>query len=271
MKRSAILLVLAFSAAYCEDKPAAPQSAAPPSVAPPMPTATGIPPLPWLGIKVARPASDTRAQLPDLPNGIGFLVSSIDDGGPAFTAGIQPMDVVWKLDDQLLANEAQLTVLLRMKKPGEKVEISLFRQGKPMVLPITLASAPPNSRIVSPYLLDIPILPGVPGMPIRVVNLTERSARLETSDGKAELRENGDTFLVKITNASNATIYEGALGDHPDLTGIPEAWKNRVCALRRALENALNGRSMDVVRQPRPRVIPPSHPLPDALNNPSDR
>jgi len=269
MKWSAILLMLAVSAAFCEDKPVT--VTAVPTVVPPMPAASGIPQLPWLGVKVARPDSATRAQLPELPNGIGFLVSSIDEGGPAVAAGIQPMDVVWKLDDQLLANEAQLTVLLRLKKPGDKVDISLFRQGKPMIVPITLAPAPPNYRILSPALVDTAILPGAPGMPMRVVNVAERSARLETSDGKAELRENGDSLLVKITNIENATIYEGALRNHDDLTGIPEAWKHRVCALHRALENALNGRSMDMVRQPRPRVVPPSQASQGDQNRPSDR
>jgi hypothetical protein len=269
------MLMLALSAAHSADKPTAPLPVVLPPVVqpstPPLPAVPGIPPLPWLGVKVARPDSATRAQLPDLPNGIGFLVSSIDDGGPAVTAGIQPMDVVWKLDDQLLANEAQLTVLLRLKKPGEKVDLSLFRQGKPMVVPITLASPPANSHIVSPSLMDTAILPGAPGMPMRVVNVAERCARLETSDGKAELRENGDTFLVKITNSENATIYEGPLASHGDLTGIPEAWRHRVCALQRALENALNGRSMDMIRQPRPRVVPPAQPAPDTQNRTSDR
>ncbi len=261
------MLMLVFPASYAQDKPGQTASS---TIEAPATASVKIPPLPWLGVKVMHPDSATRAQLPSLPNGIGFLVSSLDEGGPALTAGIQPMDVIWKLDDQLLANEAQLNVLLRLKKSGQKVTLSLFRQGQPMIVPIILSSVPPNLRVLSPPLMDTAVLPGTPGMPMRIVNVAERSARLETSDGKAELRENGDCYMVKITNAKNAVIFEGSLGSHGDLTDIPDTWKIRIGALRRALENALNGRAMDMVRQPRPRVVLPSQPSADAVNRPSE-
>src|SRR6476646_7894543 len=80
---------------------------------------------PWLGFRVTKPDDTTRAHLPDLPAGIGFVILTVDAKGPAEACGLQPRDVIWKFGDQLLVNEAQLVTLLRLRKPGEVVSISL--------------------------------------------------------------------------------------------------------------------------------------------------
>ncbi len=60
------------------------------------------PPQAWLGVQLAKPEPSMVAHLPDLPKGMGFLVSSVDRGGPADQAGVATFDVIWKLDDQML-------------------------------------------------------------------------------------------------------------------------------------------------------------------------
>ena len=90
------------------------------------------PPRAWLGLEVSKPDETITAHLPDLPQGIGFVIRSIEKGGPAETAGLRDLDVICKFNDQLLVNESQLAALLRLANPGEEVKLTGFRAGKPL-------------------------------------------------------------------------------------------------------------------------------------------
>ena len=56
-----------------------------------------------------------------------FYVVFVERGSPAAEAGLLQNDVLEKLDDQLLVNTAQFTVLVRSKKPGDEVTLSVIR------------------------------------------------------------------------------------------------------------------------------------------------
>jgi hypothetical protein len=84
----------------------------------------------WLGFEVSRADDAVRAQLPKLPKGMGFVISKVEANGPARRAGVEAMDVLWRLNDQFLINEAQLASLLQLYKAGDVVELTLFRGGE---------------------------------------------------------------------------------------------------------------------------------------------
>ncbi len=124
MKPSLIAAVLLGTAWFASAQPVA--SGADAVIAPqPAPRA-------WLGLRVAKPDKSITVHVPSLPPGIGFVVISTDEGGPARAAGIREYDLLWKLGDQMLVNEAQLAALLRLSKPGDEVVLSGFRGGKPL-------------------------------------------------------------------------------------------------------------------------------------------
>jgi S1-C subfamily serine protease len=58
----------------------------------------------WLGLQVSKPDPSMTSQLPSLPQGIGFVIASVDEDGPAQTAGLKKFDLLWKLGDQMLVN-----------------------------------------------------------------------------------------------------------------------------------------------------------------------
>ena len=91
---------------------------------PPLMAPTGRP---WLGLQLDKATPSMSAQIPALPPGIGFVIKSIDPQGPAEAAKCRLFDVVWKMGDQLLVNEAQLATLLRLHKPGEEITFAVFR------------------------------------------------------------------------------------------------------------------------------------------------
>lgn len=228
---------------------------------PPAPPKFPQAPQAWLGLQVTKPDPTITAQLPSLPVGIGFVIKSIDETGPAKAAGLQELDVLWKLGDQMLVNEGQLAALLRLSKPGDPVTLAGFRAGQPLAVTLKLGIAPHLKRPFPGDLVDAAILAGDCGGPMRVVNVAERLATYSTDEGSAVVRQDGNVYKVKIQGPQNELIYQGDLPADGNLELIPEAWRRRVHALRRGLDHALEGRMMPE-RQPRPRVISPPAPKP---------
>ncbi len=214
----------------------------------------------WLGLRVAKPDETITAHLPSIPPGVGFVVRTLDPGGPAQAAGILELDLVWKFGDQLLINEAQLATLLRLSKPNEEVKLSLFRAGKPLEVKLKLGEAPVMSKPILGEMVETAIMPGACSGPMRVVNVAEKSASYSTDDGNATVRRDGDSLRIKITGPKEEVIYDGKLAKGENLDKVPECWRRRIQVLSRSLDHALDGTSYQ--RQPRPRVVPaaPSNP-----------
>jgi hypothetical protein len=212
---------------------------------------------PWLGFQVIRPDESTRAHLPELPAGMGFVIRSVDPKGPAETSGLKPLDVVWKFEDQYLINEGQLAVLLGQKKPGDVVNIALFRGGRQMEIPLSIGSFPLNQPLPIGPTVENYVMSEESALPTRIINFGDRTASLQVEEGKASLKRVGETgsYELEILDRNAEVIFNGRIGADGDLTTVPEAWRMRVRALRRGLDNAVSGR-MDHVRQPRPRVLP---------------
>jgi hypothetical protein len=209
----------------------------------------------WLGLDLRKPDPSLTAHVPTLPPGIGFVVESIEEDGPAVGAGIQKTDLVWKLDDQLLVNEAQLAALLRLRKPGEEVMLAVIRSGQEMKIRMKLGEAPARQRQIADKAAELLLFPREAG-PVRVVNVATKQASYSNKDGEAIVRREGDSYLVIIKDPQGALIFEGELAKDGGFAKVPDRWRSSVFALRRGLDHALEGR-MSPQRLPRPRVVPP--------------
>lgn len=212
----------------------------------------------WLGLQLSKADPTTSAHIPALPVGVGFIIKSIDAGGPGEAAKLMPMDVLWKMNDQMLINEAQLATLLRLSKPDEEVTLSIFRGGQLLSLKMKLGDLPLGRNGFTSELAENAILPGEIG-PMRVVNVAERTASYSNDEGKAVLRRDGEVYFVTIRSKDDEVIFEGDVTGKPGFVEVPKAWQRRVWALKRGLDHALEG-SMVPVRPPRPRVVTPPPP-----------
>ena len=209
----------------------------------------------WLGLHLSKPDETTAAQLPDLPPGIGFVVKSIDEGGPAQVAGIAELDLLWKIGDQMLVNEAQVAALLRLSKPGQEIVLSGFRAGKPMEVRLKLGEAPNTKKPFTCDMVESSIFPGGRSGPMRVVNVAEKSASFSADKERAVVRREGEIYLVKIEGPEDAVIFDGELAKDEALDKLPESWRQRIQVLCRTLDRALEA-NPSPQRQPRPRVVP---------------
>ncbi len=240
-------------------------SAVEPVSAPQAPAPIPMPPLPlpgvqtptgraWLGVKLEKVNPTMSAHVAGLPEGVGFIVTSVDADGPAEKVKLQPLDVIWKMGEQLLINEAQLATLLKLQKPDNEVDLSLFRGGQPMVVKLKLGDLPLGKDGFRSELAENSILPS-DGSPMRVVTYAARTATYTSDEGKAVLRREGESYLVFITSPTNEVIFEGDVTLKSGMETVPQSWQRRVWSLKRGLDHA--PQEMVPVRQPRPRVVPP--------------
>ena len=91
----------------------------------------------FLGIET-RPADATLAEQLNLPRGAGLIVRDIVPDSPAASV-LKTNDVLVKLDDQLLVEQRQLSVLIRNHKEGDEVALTYVRAGKETTARVKLA------------------------------------------------------------------------------------------------------------------------------------
>jgi serine protease Do/serine protease DegQ len=75
-----------------------------------------------------------------LENTRGALVNQVFEDTPASRGGIRHGDIIVKIDEREIDSAAKLRLVVSQVLPGTKVAVTLMRQGKTMVLPITLGS-----------------------------------------------------------------------------------------------------------------------------------
>ena len=93
----------------------------------------------YMGVSVQNTDAEAAAQF-GLPT--GAYIVSVDKGGAADRAGIQPKDIVIGLDDITVGNVTDLTRALRKYKAGDTATVKLIRGGREMTLEITLDEKP---------------------------------------------------------------------------------------------------------------------------------
>jgi hypothetical protein len=91
----------------------------------------------YLGVETAAVSRTLSAQL-GLPRDTGLVVTNVLDKSPAADL-LKEDDVLTKLDDQLLVDTHQLGVLVRARKEGDEVRLTLVRGGKELTVKAKLA------------------------------------------------------------------------------------------------------------------------------------
>lgn len=86
----------------------------------------------YLGVETAPVPRALGAQL-GLGKDLGLVVTAVAEKSPASTV-LQEHDVLKKLDDQILVDTRQLSILVRAKKAGDEVRLTVVRGGKELVL-----------------------------------------------------------------------------------------------------------------------------------------
>jgi serine protease DegS len=83
----------------------------------------------WLGIEV-QAMDRALAESFGLDHSRGVLIAGILRGGPAASAGLQPGDVIVRLDGQRVDNTRQALNIIARKRPGEAIGVEVQRDGE---------------------------------------------------------------------------------------------------------------------------------------------
>ncbi len=69
---------------------------------------------------------------------MGAIVNSVEKGGPAEAAGIEPGDVILRFDGKPIASSADLPRIVASSRPGSRVRVLVWRKGAQRELTLTV-------------------------------------------------------------------------------------------------------------------------------------
>jgi Do/DeqQ family serine protease len=104
----------------------------------------------WLGINIVSVNNDL-AKENDLDVTEGAYVAGFGDDpekSAAKSAGIKEGDVVTKIDDHEIKSNSALIEYVGRKRPGDKIEVTVDRKGKSLVIPVTLKSRDNKTNLI---------------------------------------------------------------------------------------------------------------------------
>ena len=84
-----------------------------------------------------------------LPRPEGALVANVEAGGPAANAGLKAGDVITKVDGQPVVASGDLPAAIGLAKPGDRVKLEVWRQGKAEQLTAELGGAKGKAATVA--------------------------------------------------------------------------------------------------------------------------
>ena len=97
---------------------------------------------PWLGIRIETLGDDQSIR--DLFKGLekGVVVRTIEADAPAYKSDLRPFDVITQVDGAPVASDTQLQREILKKKIGQNVELTVWRKGQTLKIPITTGELP---------------------------------------------------------------------------------------------------------------------------------
>lgn len=97
---------------------------------------------PWLGIRIETLGDDPSIR--DMFKGVehGVVVRTIEADAPAYKSDLRPFDVVTQVDGNPVATDSELQHQILRKKIGQKVELTVWRKGQTVKIPVTTGELP---------------------------------------------------------------------------------------------------------------------------------
>jgi serine protease Do len=97
---------------------------------------------PWLGIRIESLGDDPSIR--DLFKGVekGVVVRTIEADAPAYKSDLRPFDVITQVDNSPVSSDTQLQREILKKKVGQNVELTVWRKGQTLKIPVTTGELP---------------------------------------------------------------------------------------------------------------------------------
>lgn len=210
----------------------------------------------WLGVYLTWMEEATAVQLNEVPAGFGLLIDEVEVDSPAAEAGLQPLDVLWKYDDQLIANKGQLLALMRHTGVGKQGSLTVSRAGQNLVLPVTIGERPQGQEELAKGAREV-LMPPLPTAVMRQVDLGKRSGFIAEGGVIVSLARKQNGFEYSV-NEGEKTLQAGTLlGENAALwpATLDDDTRRKLQVLFESLVNA-EQRESSPRRTPRVRRVP---------------
>ena len=93
--------------------------------------------------------NQSLAQSFDLPDSNGALVGTVEKDSPAEKAGFKTGDIIRKIDGVAMTDSTDVTSRIGNMAPGTKVNVEVWREGKPVTLTATIGTFDDNEHVAS--------------------------------------------------------------------------------------------------------------------------
>jgi len=145
----------------------------------------------WLGVGI-QPLTTELASKFGVKEGEGVLVNEVFDGDPASKAGIQPGDVVLKVDGQTVDTPNTLARVIAGFSPGKRAEVEVIRDGKRRTFVIELTERKEEAVTAS-----------IPRQPEMLLGLNVQDLTPELAD-RFKIKDEKGVLITKVEPGSSA-------------------------------------------------------------------
>jgi serine protease Do len=172
---------------------------------------------------VIDPVTREVAESIGLGRATGALVRSVESGGPAERAGVEPGDIITRVDSRSVDTSVELPRIVGNIKPGAKATLQVFRRGSTRELSVVVAEFEPE-RVVARRSTERESKPTpVTSIGLAVSDLsdaqkrdakTKNGVRVDTVEGaaaRAGIRENDIILSLDNVEVTGAKQFEGLL------------------------------------------------------------
>jgi serine protease Do len=173
---------------------------------------------------VIDPVTREVAESIGLGKPVGALVRSVESGGPAEKAGVEPGDIITRVDARSVDSSVELPRIVGNIKPGTKATLQVFRRGNTREIAVTVAefdadrvvarAAPESASRPTPVTTSIGLAVSDLSEAQKRDGKTKSGVRVDSVDGpaaRAGIRENDIILSLDNVEVTGAKQFEGLL------------------------------------------------------------
>lgn len=145
----------------------------------------------------------------------GVLLERVEEVGPASEAGLQPGDIITKINDKDINSTSAFEEELSYRYPGDRVNVTYTRNSKASTIPITLVNKAGTTEKVKRKIFTSSIM----------------GAQLEATDYGVKVFKISDGYMKKLGVPENYTIISinrVRVNDPEEVNEFFEKYKGRV-------------------------------------------